>query len=139
MTEEALLVVNEETCSNWFGCKATQHGGPVIFGFKIARLIGCLILFALSLATLLGSIDSNHQELMWDWGRIFLVDNFPQIAMAVTFVRIITNFPPIVLTRPTVVYLLPRCNFSCSHSMEPICDAPQQFCFIRCTRCLRLS
>ena len=51
-TEEVLLAVNEETRLNWFGCKIIQHvhsnGGPVIFGFKIARLTGCLTLFSLS-------------------------------------------------------------------------------------------
>lgn len=96
VTEETLVVANEETHLNWFGRKITQHtrnhGGLVIFGFKIARLIGCLTLFSLSLATLfLGPIDSTHQELhyIWDWDRIFLVDNLPQIAMAITFVGII--------------------------------------------------
>ncbi|KAH7910707.1 hypothetical protein BJ138DRAFT_73634 [Hygrophoropsis aurantiaca] len=30
----------------------TQHGGPVIFGYKFARFIGCLMLLGLSLTTL---------------------------------------------------------------------------------------
>ena len=86
------MVVNEEARLNRFGRKVTQHGGPVIFGFKIARLIGCLALFSLSLTTaLLGSVDSTHQEVMWDWGRTLV--NLPQLAMALTFVRIITNLP----------------------------------------------
>ena len=84
-TEEVLVAVNEESRSNRFGRKIIQHahshGGPVIFSFKIARLIGCLTLFSLSLATLLlRSVDSTHQELMWNW------DNLSQIAMSTTFV-----------------------------------------------------
>lgn len=93
VTEEALVVVNEDTRSNWFGRKIIQHahthGGPVIFGFKIARLIGCLTLLSLSLLTLLlRSGDSTYQELMWDWDKIeaFLLGNLPQIAISATFV-----------------------------------------------------
>jgi hypothetical protein len=83
--------VNEETRSNRFGRKIIQHlhshGGPVIFGFKIARLIGCLTLFSLSLATLLlRSVDSTYHQLMWDWDKVLLLDNIPQIAMSATFV-----------------------------------------------------
>ena len=82
---EEVVVADEETHSNRFGLKIIQHahshGGPVIFGFKIARLIGCLTLFSLSLATLLlRSVDSTHQELMWNR------DNLSQIAMSTTFV-----------------------------------------------------
>lgn len=85
------MAVNEEAHSNWFGRKIVQHahshGGPVIFGFKIARLIGCLTLFSLSLATLLlRSVDSTHRELMWDWDKVFLLDNLSQIAISATFV-----------------------------------------------------
>ena len=92
-TEEALVAINEETRSNWFRRKIIQHahshGGSVIFGFKIARLIGCLILLSLSLATLfLRSGDSTYQELMWNWVKleVFVLDNLPQIAMSATFV-----------------------------------------------------
>ena len=129
ITEEAgstPTAVNEDTRSNHVGRKITQHvdnhGGPVVFGFKIAQLIGCLTLFFLSLATLLlASGDSTWQELIWDWHRVFLVNNLPQIAIAVTFVRlIITNLPYNVLTRYTVVYLLPRYNFCRSEQLEPI-------------------
>ena len=82
---EEVVVADEETHSNRVGLKIIQHahshGGSVIFGFKIARLIGCLTLFSLSLATLLlRSEDSTHQELMWNW------DNLSQIAMSATFV-----------------------------------------------------
>ena len=92
-SEEALVAVNEETRSNWFGRRIIQHahshGGPVIFGFKIARLIGCLTLFSLSVVTLfLRSGDSTYKELMRDWGKleVFLLHNLPQIAMSATFV-----------------------------------------------------
>lgn len=82
-TEEALVAVNEETRSNWFGRKIIQrahsHGGPVIFGFKIARLIGCLTLFSLSLATLFQHAGDLELE-------VFLLDNLPQTAMYLTFV-----------------------------------------------------
>ena len=82
-TEEALVVVNEETRSNWFGRKIIQrahcHGGPVIFGFKIARLIGCLTLFSISIATLLLCAGDSGLE-------VFLLDNLPQTAMYLTFV-----------------------------------------------------
>ena len=81
-TEET-LVVNQETRSNRFGRKIIQrahcHGGPVIFGFKIARLIGCLTLFSLSIATLFLSAGDSGLE-------VFLLDNLPQIAMYLTFV-----------------------------------------------------
>ena len=143
-TEEVLLAVNEETRSNWFGRKIIQHvhsnGGPVIFGFKIARLTGCLTLFSLSLATLLlRSVDTTYHELMRDWDKKDSLDNLPQIAISTTFVSHCTNHPYDVLTRPAVVYLLPCYDFSRSERVEPICDAPQQFCFIHSTCCLRLS
>ena len=88
-TEDELVAVDEETRS--FGHKIIRHvhthGGPVIFGFKIARLIGCLTLFSLSLATLfLRCANSTYQGLMWDWGKAFLLDNLRQIAMSATFV-----------------------------------------------------
>ena len=88
--EDVLVTVNERTRSSWFGRKIIQHahshGGPVIFGFKIARLIGCLILFSLSLATLLlRAVDSTYQELMWDWDKV-LFNNLPQITISATFV-----------------------------------------------------
>ena len=98
---------------NQFGHKVIQHarnhGGLVIFGFKIARLVGCLILFSLSLVTLL--LDSEHlahQGLVLDWDRIFSVDNLPQIAMTGTFVSIImiTNILYDMLTKRTAVYFL---------------------------------
>lgn len=90
-TEETSVAESEEALSNRFGRKITQHarnhGGPVIFGFKIARLIGCLTLFSLSFATLfLDSGRPSHQGLVLDWDRLFLVDNLPQIAVIVTFV-----------------------------------------------------
>jgi hypothetical protein len=101
VTAEVLVPLNEETHLNRFGSKLTQyarnHGGLAIFGFKIAQLIGCLTLFSLSLATLLlNSVDSTHQKVMWDWGRIFLADNLPQMAMAITFVRLIIKIFHIV-------------------------------------------
>ena len=85
------VAVTEESRSKRFGHKINQHtrnhGGPVIFAFKIARLVGCLALFSLSLATLLLHPGrSTHQGLILDWDTIFLVANLPQIAMAVTFV-----------------------------------------------------
>ena len=94
-TEETLvaLAVDEETRSNWFGRKIIphvhNHGGPVIFGFKIARLIACLTLLSLSLATLfLHSGVSTSWELLWDWDKIEVVlfNNLPQIAISATFV-----------------------------------------------------
>jgi hypothetical protein len=87
------VAANEETRSNWFGRKIIphvhSHGGPVIFGFKIAGLIGCLTLLSLSLATFfLHSGDSTYRELMWDWDKleVILLNNLPQIAMSATFV-----------------------------------------------------
>ena len=81
-TEET-LVVNQETRSNRFGRKIIQrahcHGGPVIFGFKIARLIGCLTLFSISIATLFLCAGDSGLE-------VFLLHNLPQIAMYLTFV-----------------------------------------------------
>ena len=132
ITEEAgstTTAINEETRSNRVGRKISQHadnhGGPVIFGFKIAQLIGCLTLFFLSLATLLLVTGDSTQELIWDWHRVFLVNNLPQIAMAVTFVRlIIINVQYNLLTRHTVVYLLSSYNFCRSEQLEPIYNAP---------------
>ena len=147
-TEETLvaLAVDEETRSNWFGRKIIphvhSHGGPVIFGFKIARLIGCLTLLSLSLATfLLHSGDPTYGELMWDWDKfeVILLNNLPQIAISATFVSHYENLSNNVLTRHKVVYLLPCYHFFRSEHVEPICDAPQQFCFIHNTCCLRLS
>ena len=110
--------VNEETRSN-------RVEGRVTFGFKIAQLIGCLTLFFLSLATLLLVSGNSTQGLMWDWHEAFLVDKLPQIAMTVTFVRLIsiTNLLYNILTRRTVVYLLSCYNFCCSEQLEPIHNA----------------
>ena len=129
-TGSASLASNGEAHSrlNRFGHKvihhARNHGGLVIFGFEIARLVGCLTLFSLSLATLLlNSEHSVHQGLMLDWDRIFSVDNLPQIAMTGTFVSfiMITNIPYNMLTRCTAVYFLPCYNFSRSERLEPNC------------------
>ncbi|KAF8803433.1 multidrug resistance-associated ABC transporter [Phlegmacium glaucopus] len=84
------VATNEESRSTRFGHKINQqtrnHGGLIIFAFKIARLMGCLALFALSLATLLLHPGrSTHQGLILDRDRVFLVDNLSQVAMAVTF------------------------------------------------------
>jgi hypothetical protein len=41
-----------------------MHGGCIIFSYKAARLVGCLVLLSLSLATLIleesGQIDSEY-------------------------------------------------------------------------------
>lgn len=129
-----------------FGYKIIQHarnhGGLVIFAFEIARLMGCLALFSMSLATLLDFGHSDHKGLMIDWGRVFLVDNLPQIAMAgtfVSFVIMITNIPYNMLTNRTAVYFLPCYNFSRSEQLEPICVVSQLFCSVGRICCLRLS
>ena len=144
-TEEVLVAVNEESRWNRFRRKIIQHthnhGGTVIFGFKIARLIGYLSLFALSLATLLlRSVDSTHPERMWDWDKKNLLDNLSQIAMSATFVsRYYYRKYTMLITRRKVLYLIPCYNFSRSKHMEPIRDASQQLCFLCSTCCLRLS
>ena len=51
------MAVNEET--GWKQLVA-RNGGPVIFGFKIARIIGCLTLFFLSLEMLQRSANSER-------------------------------------------------------------------------------
>ena len=125
----ASLASNGETRSrlNQFGHKVIQHarnhGGLVIFGFEIARLVGCLTLFSLSLATLLDSRNSTHQGLMLEWDRNFLVDNLPRIAMAGTFVSfiMITDIPYNILTKRIAVYFLPCYNSSHSEQLEAIC------------------
>lgn len=124
-TEETSVAESEEARSNRFGRKIAQHGGPVIFGFKIARLIGCLTLFSLSFATLfLDSGRPSHQGLVLDWDRLFLVDNLPQIAMIITFVSLIAiNLPYNMLRRRIVVYFLPCYDFSCSEQLESILNA----------------
>ncbi|KAF8803422.1 multidrug resistance-associated ABC transporter [Phlegmacium glaucopus] len=93
------VVASEESRSRRFGNKINQHtrnhGGLIIFAFKIARLVGCLTLFALSLATLLLHPGrSTHQGLNLDWDRMFLVDNLPHVAMAATFLY--TSFLAII-------------------------------------------
>jgi hypothetical protein len=126
-TGAASLAPNREAHSrlNQFRHKVIQHarnhGGLVIFGFKIARLVGCLTLFSLSLATLLlNSEHSAHQGLMLSWDGFFSVDNLPQIAMTGTFVSImITDIPYNMLTKRTAVYFLPCYNFSRSEQLEP--------------------
>ena len=144
-TEGVLMAVNEESRWNRFRRKIIQHthnhGGPVIFGFKIARLIGCLTLFALSLTTLiLRSVDSTHPERMWDWDKVFSLDNLSQIALSATFVsHCYYHECTMLITRRKVLYLIPCHNFSRSKHMESISDASQQFRFIHSTSCLRLS
>lgn len=127
------VAADEDTRSNWFGRKinehAYNHGGLVIFAFKIVQLLGCLTLLSLSLATLLlDSGHSIHHGLMFklDWDRFFLVDNLSQIAMAFTFVSFVAiNFPYNVLKRRPVVYLRPCYNLSRSDQLEPIFSTSQ--------------
>ncbi|KAH7918842.1 hypothetical protein BV22DRAFT_1100095, partial [Leucogyrophana mollusca] len=38
----------------------SQHGGPIIFGYKVARFIGCLALLGLSLATFILEEQEEH-------------------------------------------------------------------------------
>ncbi|KAH7918845.1 hypothetical protein BV22DRAFT_1100101 [Leucogyrophana mollusca] len=38
----------------------SQHGGPIIFGYKVARFVGCLALLGLSLATFLLEEREEH-------------------------------------------------------------------------------
>ena len=122
IAEEAcstFVPANEETHSNRFVRKinhhAHNHGGPIIFGFKIARLIGCITLFSLSLAALLDVGQPIHQELF--------LDHLPQIAMPVTFVSLIITKFLYVLTRPTrtVPQFRPCYNVSHLQQLQPIC------------------
>ena len=63
---------------------AHAQGGWKIFAFKVARLLGSLTLFALSIVTLF-SEQEVQQDLRLD--SIFEPSNFPEIAMTVTYVR----------------------------------------------------
>ena len=38
----------------------SQHGGPIIFGYKVARFVGCLALLGLSLATFILEEREEH-------------------------------------------------------------------------------
>ncbi|KDR83119.1 hypothetical protein GALMADRAFT_238944 [Galerina marginata CBS 339.88] len=61
---------------------AQSQGGSTVFSFKVARLMGCLTLFALSVATLL-----VRQEVQQDThgGSVFQPDNIPEISVAITY------------------------------------------------------
>ncbi|KAJ7680686.1 hypothetical protein DFH06DRAFT_1163946 [Mycena polygramma] len=39
-----------------------KHGGPTIFAFKAARLMGCLVLLSLSIASLASEVDEKESE-----------------------------------------------------------------------------
>ena len=60
--------------------KVKSHGGWTIYLFMVARLFGCLVLFALSINFLLGC-QRNHSGVVDT-----VMDRCPEILMTVTFV-----------------------------------------------------
>lgn len=63
---------------------ANTHGGLTIYAFKIARLLGCLALFSLSLVGILAK-KNGPRNLGWD--VIFHAEGLPDAAVTITFVR----------------------------------------------------
>jgi hypothetical protein len=63
---------------------ASTHGGLTIYAFKIARLLGCLALFSLSLVGVLAK-KNGPRNLGWD--VTFHADILPNVAVTITFVR----------------------------------------------------
>ncbi|KAF8157953.1 multidrug resistance-associated ABC transporter [Crassisporium funariophilum] len=61
-----------------------DHGGLVIYCFTVARLVGCLALFSLSLASLiLKHGGSRRGDIKWD--GVFSVESLPELSMVATF------------------------------------------------------
>jgi len=58
------------------------HGGVVITTFKIARLLGNLALFALSLV----SIFSGSENQQLEWGTVLDGRHLPGVGLAITYV-----------------------------------------------------
>lgn len=73
---------SEDGLTNKLKTYTVAHGGVVITAFKIARLLGNLALFALSLVSIFG--DSERQQIDWDSaldGR-----HLPNVGLAITYV-----------------------------------------------------
>lgn len=51
-----------------------SHGGLAIFAFEVARLLGCLLLMALSLATVLVGVDATKSNLIESRGKDVLIE-----------------------------------------------------------------
>ena len=62
---------------------ADLHGGLVIYSFKVARVLGCVVLFGLSAVGPLMR-EGGPKDLKWD--DVFSVEAYPEIALALTFV-----------------------------------------------------
>ncbi|PBK89786.1 P-loop containing nucleoside triphosphate hydrolase protein [Armillaria gallica] len=47
----------------------SQSGGPKIFTYRVLRLVGCLVLLGLSIATLVLDVEENELETSGKWGK----------------------------------------------------------------------
>ncbi len=62
---------------------ADLHGGLVIYSFKVVRVLGCVVLFGLSVISPLMR-RGGPKDLKWD--NLFSTEAYPEIALALTFV-----------------------------------------------------
>lgn len=80
---------DENTPPQDFNTKWTRYvqsgGGPIVFSFKIARLLGCLVLFSLSLTTLVAGKEVHEHNGV-------SAANIPEITISVAFVREISLY-----------------------------------------------
>ena len=81
-TEPSLIDTTTSTFSHSLKKKVKSHGGWTIYLFMVARLFGCLVLFALSVDSLL-RCQKNHPDV--DFKHLFV--GCPEGFMTPTFVN----------------------------------------------------
>ena len=86
---ESLTDTMASTFSHSLKKKVKSHGGWTIYLFMVARLFGCLVLFALSVNSLL-RCQKNHPGVDAVFRHIFVV--CPEGFMTLTFVNLFLSF-----------------------------------------------
>jgi hypothetical protein len=84
------LSLTDTTASTFWHSLKNSYGAWTIYLFMVARLFGCLVLFALSVNSLLGR-QGNHP------GVIDTVFKRPEVLMTVTFVILFPSFSSVII------------------------------------------
>ena len=88
-SESSLTDTMASTFSHSLKKKVKSHGGWTIYLFMVARLFGCLVLFALSVNSLLGC-QKNHPGVHTVFRHLFVM--CPEGFMTLTFVNLFFSF-----------------------------------------------
>ena len=96
-SESSLTDTMSSTFSHSLKKKVKSHGGWTIYLFMVARLFGCLVLFALSVNSLL-RCQKNHPGVDTVFKHLFV--GCPECFMTLTFVN---PFPPFSFVIPDIM------------------------------------